>query len=1208
MKTSRLIKQNLLHFWRTNLAVISGVATAVAVLAGALLVGDSVRASLRELFLSRLGNTDYIISSTSFFREPLAADLQANNQFSANFKAACPVITLNGYVTHEKSKQSASQVQVYGIDERFWQFHGKTAHPIEDRELLMSEALAAELGSNANDSILLRIEKPSAIPAGSLHGKKDDLGRTIRLSMREALSESMLGSFSLRPQQGQVRAIFVSLRRLQKDLEMQGKANALLIQGSQESGVGSRESGKVATLAKILKEQFALEDLGLKLRVLEDQSCIQLESDSAIINDTIADEVKTVAASSGAKAEPVLSYLANTISTESHAIPYSLVTAFDETRLATLTKSNPVSRNTSAKNDASHSTQTAPQNATGNAESGYANPRAAQGTVTAQSPPIILNDWAASDLHARVGDVITLEYYVWQEDGKLETARANFRLAGVTSIAGAAADRNLVPDYPGISDTASLSDWDPPFPVDLKRVRPKDDAYWKQYRTTPKAFIELPVGQRLWQTRYGRATSMRIYPEDKSDLQSSLANFKTRLRDALDPVAAGLVVFDVKAQGLKASQGATDFGEYFIYFSFFLVVSALMLASLFFKLGIEQRVREIGLLRAIGFSNSKVRNLFLIEGVMLAALGSLIGIVAAIIFAWLLMVGLKTFWVGAVGTTLLRLHISPISLIFGSLGGVIAALLCIWWTLRALKRAAPRALLSGVVVGDQSPVVGEKNKRQGFAIGRLFSARVAAIIFAILGFALLAMAATNRIGQVAGFFGAGISLLVALLGWQSVWLRSENKSLLKGKGFRAVSAMGFRNATYRAGRSVLCIALIASAAFIIVAVDAFRRDVSANAFDKKSGTGGFPLLAETLLNLHYDPATVDGREELNITADSRFSPDMVAFTRFRLRRGEDTSCLNLYQPHNPRILGATDDFIQSNRFTFQDSLAQTAEEKANPWLLLNKDFSESNSKNQSQSSTSSVNPQSTIRNPQLESPQSVIPVIVDANSLTYVLHLKLGDEFLLEQTGKAALRLKIVAALSDSLFQSEFLMSEKNFLNAFINEGGYGFFLLDVESQNQTAVTAALEEKLSDYGFDVMSTAERLASFHRVENTYISTFQTLGALGLLLGTLGLATVLLRNVLERRKELALLKAIGYNARHFSLMVIAENALLLICGLVTGTACALLAIAPAFLARGGHLPTVSLALLLLAVLATGLLASVFATRAALRLPLLASLRAE
>jgi hypothetical protein len=376
--------------------------------------------------------------------------------------------------------------------------------------------------------------------------------------------------------------------------------------------------------------------------------------------------------------------------------------------------------------------------------------------------------------------------------------------------------------------------------------------------------------------------------------------------------------------------------------------------------------------------------------------------------------------------------------------------------------------------------------------------------------------------------------------------------------------------------------LIASAAFIIVAVDAFKRDDKNPALDKKSGSGGYPLLAESALPLVHDPNTAEGREALNLALGQQDTATLsgISFARFRLRPGDDASCLNLYQPRNPKILAPTDDFVRANRFRFQESLAQTSEEKENPWLLLN-----------------------------AEAGDGTIPVIADANSMTYVLHLKLGDEFVLNREGGQALRLRIVGALSDSIFQSELLMTEKNFLRLFPEQEGYRFFLLDTAApERSAAVTKILEEQLSDFGFDVTTTAERLASFHRVENTFISTFQMLGGLGLALGTLGLAAVLLRNVLERRRELALLRAVGYNATHFALMVVAENALLLFCGLVTGTACALLAISPVFFSRGGQLPFVSLGLLLFAVIISGLLASLVATAAALRSPLLPALRAE
>ena len=88
----------------------------------------------------------------------------------------------------------------------------------------------------------------------------------------------------------------------------------------------------------------------------------------------------------------------------------------------------------------------------------------------------------------------------------------------------------------------------------------------------------------------------------------------------------------------------------------------------------------------------------------------------------------------------------------------------------------------------------------------------------------------------------------------------------------------------------------------------------------------------------------------------------------------------------------------------------------------------------------------------------------------------------------------------------------------------------------------------------------------------------------------------------------MRAVGYNSRHFTVMIIAENAFLLVAGVVTGTLGALLAISPALIARHGQWLSLSLGVLLLAVLASGLLASIAATLVTIRSPLLEALRAE
>ena len=42
MQTTQLIKRSLVYYWQTNLVVVLGVAIAVSVLAGALLIGEFV--------------------------------------------------------------------------------------------------------------------------------------------------------------------------------------------------------------------------------------------------------------------------------------------------------------------------------------------------------------------------------------------------------------------------------------------------------------------------------------------------------------------------------------------------------------------------------------------------------------------------------------------------------------------------------------------------------------------------------------------------------------------------------------------------------------------------------------------------------------------------------------------------------------------------------------------------------------------------------------------------------------------------------------------------------------------------------------------------------------------------------------------------------------------------------------------------------------
>lgn len=1161
MRLRRVIIRSLVHYWPTQLAIIGGVAVSVATLAGALLVGDSVRSSLRALVLERLGNTHTAVTAAMPFPEDLARRLQAHPGFIPAFGGVCPLMVGEGAVVHAGTQRLASRVQIYGVDERFWSFHGRPSEPLDRRSALLSPELARELDWKKGDSLLVTLQQQAATPAETLHGRRDSSGTTLRVRGSRVLQPENLGEFSILQRGAAVRTLFLPLAEIQRAMEQEGRVNALLLSASENP---SGDDGN--RLPRILRETLNPDDAGLRIRALAHCSCLSLEHQGGLLDEPVVAAARRAGAALKLESQSVFSYVVNSIAHGEQSVPYSLVTGLEPDHLAAISGRDAFEVVSSVIPTSSASAgratkRVAPTEEKVAVDAGQRGDSIRSGSPGEESPaPLWINDWTSQDLGIGPGTPVKLEYFLWDYQRGLSTQTADFRVAGVIPLAGAAADRDLVPEFEGISQTESISHWDPPFPVDLSRIRHQDEDYWERYRTTPKAFLPLNTAQKLWGSRFGDVTSLRFGKPDQLTLDETRERFRESLLANLTPEAMGFSLHPVRVTGIEASRGSTDFGEYFLYFSFFLVVSALLLTVLFFKLGLEQRLRQVGLFKALGISEPLIRRLFAAEGLILAFAGSLVGLAGAAAYGWLMMWGLRTRWVSAVGTTRLTLHVEPGTLLVGAAAGVAAAFVCILLTLRRLGKAPPRLLLAG----EKEPLASRSGRRSLLAALALGAAGLIFLLAAVLGW----------IGQTAGFFGSGALLLVSLLAFQWWFLTADRALGFHGRGIAALSRIGLRNMSYRPGRSLLSIGLIALATFIIVTVGVFRRE-GGPSLAPGSGTGGFSLAAESSIPFFLDPDDPESRPELNL--DRLPSPEKLRFWSFRLRPGDDASCRNLYRPANPRILGARSAFLDLGRFSFSSSLA--SEDQENPWRLL-----------------------------EAETENSAIPAIADATSMAYSLHTGLGEEIVLHQAEGEPVRLKLVGALSDSVLQGEIVISERNFLKLFPKQQGYRYFLIETPDREDGNWVENLERSLSDYGFDATSTADRLASFHRVENTYLSTFQSLGALGLLLGTLGTAVILLRNVLERRRELALMRAVGYGPGHLGTMVLAENLLLVGFALVTGVSSALVAVAPVLLARdlGPALaPTGALAGLVLLV---GLLASLAAVAAAIRTPVIESLRSE
>ena len=1143
------LSRDLAHYWRTSLAVTVGAAVACAVLTGALIVGESVRGSLRDLTLERLGGVDHAMAGLRFVPEDVADRLSGDSELQERFAAVAPAILLEGAALHADKRTRASGVGLQGVDDRFLTLfgHDGTATDLFGDgasifpPVAINESLAETLGAVVDDQILISLRRFTAVPAGSLLARDDTASvvETVRLQVVFVLPDRKLGAFGLAVHQSARYNAFMPLAALQKALDQKGKVNALLVssKGSADAASGRDEASTLEDrlLEDRLRRHLSVEELGLTVRPGADGTYLDIESDEFIIKPPVDAAVHAEADGRGLNVFPILTYLANGLRAGEAEVPYSTVAALQ----------------------------------TG--ETGETGPFGALSLIDGEPAPalgddgILINTWTAEQLGAAVGDELSLDYFVVGPREELIEDSRTFTVRGIVAMQGLGADPTLTQEYPGIAGSTNMADWDPPFPVDLKKIRDEDEAYWDDYRGTPKAFVALAAGRDLWRSRWGDLTTVRVEAPDGAEALA--ASFASGVAARLPLESFGLGFQPVKALGLGASGGATDFGGLFFGLSLFVIVSAALLVALLFGLATEQRAGEIGLRLAVGFRPKQVRDLLLRQGALLAAIGSLVGLAGAVAYAHLMMLGLRTWWLPAVGTSRLELHVTPVALGAGYVGSLLVVLLTVFLAVRKAGRTQTPQLLRGQVA-DRTSRTGRRAKLTAW------------IMLAVAASGLAYGVLSGSLDNPAIFWLVGPSLLVGLLSFFAVWIDRPQESALSRPGLGAYLKMALINGRRHRGRSLLSTTLVACAAFLIVTVAAYQEDFTDLEPTLDSGTGGYRLVAESDVPLQQDLNDEDGRFELGLAGEAETALEGASIMPLRLLPGDDTSCLNLYQPKQPRVLGLPAAQIERGGFTFQQiSKAVDGSKAENPWTLLDQDLGD-----------------------------DVIPAIGDFNSTQWILKLPLGGELEMENERGEPVRLKLVANLKTSIFQSELLISETQFLKHFPSRGGYPYFLIETSADQAPAVTQALESSLGSYGFDVVGSGEKLEAFHAVQNTYLSTFRTLGGLGLLLGTLGLAVVLVRNVMERRREMAALRAFGFRKSTLRRLVVLENTLLLLVGLGIGTVAALATAGSHVLHQFSSVPWGAIGGTLGLIFIVGWVACTAAARGALRAELLPALKSE
>ncbi|MFN0069468.1 MAG: FtsX-like permease family protein [Limisphaerales bacterium] len=1219
MTLLRLLRRSLHFHWRIHAGVLLGAALGSAALIGALIVGDSVRESLRARALARLGPTHSALQlQDRFFEESLLTRLGARDGTGPaggpdwhgrwEHDRGATVLALPGVAARQDGAARANRVQVLGVDESFPLFplgsgrldERQPMHPFAEDAVWLNAALAQQLRAVPGDAVVLRIHKPSALSRDAVITPRDDASVALRLTVAGVLGPRFLGDLDLGSSPAAPFNAFVRRDVLAARAGLAGRANLLLVAAGEhprpetwKTRAWRRIAGYVPSASREKFLAWALPPLpatgaemeALLTRALAGPGADDPDAPSA--GWSLADAGLTVRhdllrpepadtnvlrpfaelATPRIFLAPAVTAAALAADVNTNRLPAALFTPEGGGLLAELRAQT-------------NATPILTYLANGLAAHGQLTPYS---MVTAAGPPytpadladdeMLVNDWLATDLGVKPGDTVTLTYYRVDGGAQLTEHTNRFRVRAVVPLAGLHADRTLMPEFPGLAKAESTQDWDAGFPL-VHEIRDRDEAYWKAHRGTPKAFISLAAGRAMWANRFGDLTAIRwIGPEQAAatnEVRPRIEAYRTaqlvaeRTRANLDPAAVGLAFQPVRERALASAAQGQDFGQLFLGFSFFLIGAALLLMALLFQFGLEQRLPEIGTLLALGFTPRRVRRLWLAEGAALALLGALLGVGGGVAYAGAMIRGLNTVWRDAVAGAALGFHATPASLAAGFLASSVIAVLVIGLALRRHTRRPARELLAGEL--EPAGAAGRGRPALWLMLAGLGGAA------AVTGVGLVKGVASAPL-----FFGAAFLLLVGGLAALAVWLRRIGAEVSRSR--LTAATLAARGLTRRRTRSLATAALLASGAFLVASIGVFRLDAEREAGRRGGGTGGFALIGEAALPVVADLTTAAGVEAAGLSTNDLPG---VGIVPFRVRDGDEASCLNLVRAQRPRVLGVNPALLAGRgAFTFA-SLASGLD-VTHGWLALRKELP----------STGGV-------------PE--IPAIGDAASIQWALGKRIGDTLDYADENGRPVKLRLVGGVANSVLQGNLVIDEAAFTRLFPGESGRRFFLIDAPTNQVAAVAASLSRAFEDYGLELTPAARRLDQFNAVQNTYLGTFQVLGGIGLLLGSFGLGVVVLRNVLERRAELALLGAVGFPRARLGRLVLGEHAVLLALGLGLGVTAAALAVLPALALAGQPVPWRSLAVTLGGVALFGLAATWLATCASLRGRLVDALHGE
>ncbi len=1054
------------------------MAIGMAVITGALVTGDSVRSGLQNLVRLRLGKADLSISS---------GDRYLTDSLSVRMSAklgipTTAVLQLKGSAASGGGAIRLPKVDVYGIDRSFREVTGPNTFtsPLEADEAVINDNLASRLDVKEGDEILIRINKPGPVPIDAPFVSNEENIVSATLTIKAIATTNQVGRFHLQTTQAAPFNVFLSKKYLQKLCGMNGLSNLILLSGN----------GKVTSMQaeKALSEVRTLRDAGLYLEKHSTTGKWILRTPRVFFDQPAMKAIESYPADKTL----YFSYFVNEFRDGNQTTPYSFVSTLPSSQI--------------------------------------------------KPGEIMVNQWLADDLGAKKGDSISISYFMVGPLRNLTVEKARFLISGILSMDDPRCDRLLMPEIPGLSDAGNCRDWETSIPIDLGKIRDKDEKYWKLFRGTPKALINSEAAAELWQNRFGKYTQVRFAAS------SNQADIESYILSRLRPSDTGIQFHESYKEGLAAAASGVDFSGLFLGLSFFLIAGGIILVVLLIRLGLESRLAQTGTLRAIGWPERKILRIYLWENSLVALVGTIIGLGLTWLYTILIFKALNGVWNSIVLTDTLHPVFKSITMASGIAISLVVSVSSTWFVLLRFFHQKSSNLL-------QRRKLNEAGKRKNLL--KIFSTAIIAIAIGITIYGVIRL---KTVGPTF-FFSAGTLMLSGLI------LAAIHLFRYQDIGFNPslnLWRLGRSNLRRNSNRSLSVIMLFSIGMFLVIAIGANRSDID------PGGTGGFLLYMETTVPVPDNLNNPLVRAKYGLETPSEF-------VQMKILAGDDASCLNLNRVHNPPILSVPKGSLEG-RFQFLSQLKKGSAD--DNWKILEQDL-----------------------------PGGAIPAVADQTVIQWGLGLKPGDTLKYKAENGDIVNIVLMGGLSNSIFQGNILISEAQFIRHWPSVSGTNLFLISADPEMVQPVKNEINRVFRDHGTDLLPIADKLAAFNSIENTYLFVFLVMGALAMLLGTFGLAIILVRNLQERRSEIALLRATGFSHLRILRLIVSEYSVLLLFGTLAGGVPAMVSVLPGLLNQSGKVSLLFLSLILLILLANGFFWIILLGWQAIRKPeIIQSLREE